>query len=58
MNKKVENKGVSNSKEEEEAKDNKVVMKKSDYLFIGLCAVLLFGNNFTANQPSPLQTEI
>ena len=57
MNKKEENKGVSNSKEEE-AKDNKVVMKKSDYLFIGLCAVLLFGNNFTANQPSPLQTEI
>ena len=57
MNKKEENKGVSNSNEEE-AKDNKVVMKKSDYLFIGLCAVLLFGNNFTANQPSPLQTEI
>ena len=57
MNKKEENKGVSNSKEED-AKDSKVVMKKSDYLFIGLCAVLLFGNNFTANQPSPLQTEI
>ena len=56
MNKKEEEKGVSKSLEK--AKDNKVAMKKSDYLFIGLCATLLFGNNFTANMPSPLQTQI
>ena len=42
----------------EEVKEEKGVKKSSDYIFIGLCAVLLFGNSFTANQPSPLQTEI
>ena len=46
-----------NSKETEKGEE-RGLKKKQDYFFIALCAVLLFGNAFSSNQPSPLQTQI
>ena len=57
MSKQETEKEVS-SDTKEEVKEETGVKKSSDYVFIALCAVLLFGNAFTANQPSPLQTQI
>ena len=49
---------VSSSDTKDTATEEKGLTKKQDYFFIALCAVLLFGNAFSSNQPSPLQTQI